>query len=510
MVYFLKATPVLAATALLLLWTISTVVAQEGSTAGAGNRPLGTYSCDPRSCQAPLCFCASQKPPGGLDPKNIPQFFTLTFDDAINSPILPVITNLTSGFRPNPNGCPTLATFFVSNQFTDYWYVQRMYALGHEIAVHTVNHIGNPPVAEILASQEAISAFAGVPKSKLLGFRHPFLAYSGQSFQNLAGLGTFLYDSSMPHDSKTAAFWPYTLDNGPAANCVSGTCDGNFKFPGLWEIPLYTLLNADGTENSPMDPNAVPGGTPGLPTTQEIVDLLKSNFLQHYNGDRAPFGLYIHAATQLSQPQRLSAFVDFINWVQSTYPNDVYFVTNQQLLSWILNPTDIATSKGSPTLGCNLPAQVNSNDEICDGIDNKQNGQIDAGVVQNCAFPPNTYFSTCFGCPTKIPNITEAVPSRVENRNFIPAEGCPNGGTWDPVTGKCVNLSRRGQAPTPAANLPTPIGPGKFQPGTSPIIPPPGTVGKGGSGKNAADTSGHSTTLLVLSAAIGGLVALMA
>ncbi|KNC97668.1 uncharacterized protein SPPG_07135 [Spizellomyces punctatus DAOM BR117] len=498
----------LAASAVLGLGAIQVVSAQEGTTPTGGNQPLATYSCDVNTCKPPLCFCASTKPPQGLDPKKIPQFVTLTFDDAINAPVLPVIMNLTSGFKPNPNGCPHSSTFFVSNQFSDYWFVQKIYSLGHEIAVHTVNHIGNPPVEEIRASQQALNAFAGIPLHKLVGFRHPFLNYSGQSFQSLASLGTFLYDSSMPHDASKAPFWPYTLDNGPAANCVSGTCDGAFKFPGLWEVPLYTLMNADGTENTPMDPNAVPGGTPGLPTAQEIVGLLKQNFLSHYNGDRVPFGMYIHAATQLSQPQRLGAFIEFIQWVKNTYPDDVYFVNNQQLLSWMLNPTDIATSKNSPTLGCNLPAQSPSSPEVCDGLDNKGNGQVDAGLVENCAFPPNTYFSTCFGCPTKIPNITEAVPPRTQNRAFIPNDGCPNGGVWDPTGAKCVEVTRTGSAPTPAANLPTPAGPGKFTPGTPPVIPPPSSPGKSGSSKNeGSKLDGGIITLIA--AIAGGLFALV-
>lgn len=33
-----------------------------------------TYKCDPATCQLPECQCATNKPPGGLSPDQIPQF----------------------------------------------------------------------------------------------------------------------------------------------------------------------------------------------------------------------------------------------------------------------------------------------------------------------------------------------------------------------------------------------------------------------------------------------------
>ncbi|KAI8908679.1 hypothetical protein DFJ77DRAFT_472935 [Powellomyces hirtus] len=483
--------------AFVLLASTGVALAQEGTTTGVAPVVPVAYSCDPNVCKAPACMCASKLPPGGLDPKKIPQFITLTFDDAVNLPLWQVIQNLTAGWKPNPNGCPHSSTFFVSNQYTDYSYVTALHSLGHEIAIHTVNHVGNSPAAEIKASQEALNAFAGIPMNQLLGFRHPFLAFNGQSFNNLAGLGTFLYDSSMPEDSVASGFWPYTLDNGPAVGCVSGTCDGPFRYPGLWEIPLNTLVNADGSENSPMDPNAVKGGTVGGPTADEIFELLKSNFERHFNGDRVPLGIYLHAATQVTLPARLEGFTRFLKWTQDNHYEEVYWVNNQQLLSWMLNPTDLPTSKGSPTLGCNLPAKDTSNPEICDGIDNKGDGQIDVGLVENCAFPPLTYFSTCYGCPSKVPNVTEAVPTRAGNRALVPAAGC-GAGVWDPTKATCVPVKRPGTAPTPAANLPIPAGPGKFTPGTAPVIPPPapapapGTPGAGGSANGGGNSNNSS------------------
>ena len=73
-----------------------------------------------------------------------------------------------------------------------------MYSSGHEIATHTINHVGDPPLGEMSGAVQAVSAFGGVPLSKLVGFRTPFLLYSRNTYANLITAGTFKYDSSMP------------------------------------------------------------------------------------------------------------------------------------------------------------------------------------------------------------------------------------------------------------------------------------------------------------------------
>lgn len=99
------------------------------------------YNC-PRSCRTPNCFCASHEIPGGLKPKDAPQFVVLvrwpndsaagwavctwqcppfeaasvvfswwlqTNDDAITVTTMPVILDITSKHK-NPNNCDIPAT----------------------------------------------------------------------------------------------------------------------------------------------------------------------------------------------------------------------------------------------------------------------------------------------------------------------------------------------------------------------------------------------------------------
>lgn len=44
--------------------------------------------CDPTNCKLPSCLCPSLTPPNGLQPKDVPQFVTITFDDSIQPELL--------------------------------------------------------------------------------------------------------------------------------------------------------------------------------------------------------------------------------------------------------------------------------------------------------------------------------------------------------------------------------------------------------------------------------------
>lgn len=104
-------------------------------------------ACDPATCVFPACVCPSVNPPKGMDPKTVPQFFTLTFDDAIQAPTVPVAAALMSPHR-NPNGCPIKATWFAQTLYSDYSLIQQWYAAGNEVADHTMNHLGTPPAGK--------------------------------------------------------------------------------------------------------------------------------------------------------------------------------------------------------------------------------------------------------------------------------------------------------------------------------------------------------------------------
>jgi len=97
--------------------------------------------CDRYNCLPPDCHCAGVSGPPEIRVSETPQMILLSFDDAV----LPEFDQLyrklfQSGRWKNPNGCPILATFYVTHEGTDYGLVKRLYLDGHEMASHSVSH----------------------------------------------------------------------------------------------------------------------------------------------------------------------------------------------------------------------------------------------------------------------------------------------------------------------------------------------------------------------------------
>jgi hypothetical protein len=289
-------------------------LAQDGSITGpTSSAAAANYTCDPTKCKLPNCACASTEPPGGLTPAETPMFVVFTADDAIQSYTIDAL----KGFlwqRKNPNGCVPKMTYYNSLTYSNYTLVcsfslsLRMkfdlirialqttdwFVAGNEIADHTMTHAELPGLDEINGNLIALNALGGIPFSSVIGFRAPYLNYSAQTLTYLHQSG-FSYDSSatasLPVDMNgTDAFWPYTLDNGLANDCLSfaDICGGKPSLPGMWEFPMYAVFDENGV-NGPhlMDP-WLDGNT------SAVLSWMKNTFTAHYNGNRQPFGIYTH------------------------------------------------------------------------------------------------------------------------------------------------------------------------------------------------------------------------
>lgn len=172
-------------------------------------------------------------------------------------------------------------TYFTSLNYTNYTLVTDWYVAGNEIADHTyvffrltvlfallicifarrMTHVGVPPADEINGNLIALNALAGIPLTSIQGFRAPYLNYSLDTL-NILHDSQFTYDSSASSsipvtDDGTDAYWPYTLDNGMANDCLSvaDICKGEPKIPGFWEIPMYAFFDSAGVDGPHlMDP----------------------------------------------------------------------------------------------------------------------------------------------------------------------------------------------------------------------------------------------------------------
>lgn len=278
-------------------------------------------------------------PPGDLAGEDIPQVILITFDDAMNPWIYERIQEISN--HKNPDGSPIAFTFFVSTNYTDYYLVHRLHAEGHEIAVHTVTHstgTGTPFltwIREIAACRELLSRYAGIPRGQIRGFRAPFLAYNAAMFRALAELG-FTYDSSIPEgpglNSPDGAnyIWPYTLHDGAQQYTWTGV-GPDTSLRDLFEVPMWNLLDGETRHN--MDP----GGSGAY-----LLQLFKDNFTERYEGNRAPFGLWLHATGWLSDAERIDTLNEFLEWALAH--EGVWVVGVGSLLDWMRNPVPVATA----------------------------------------------------------------------------------------------------------------------------------------------------------------------
>ena len=226
---------------------------------------------------------------------------------------------------------------FVSIEYTDKDLVSALYEDGHEIAVHTVTHPMSPDINEIGLARDWLVNEAGVPSKRIKGFRSPFLAHTPEVRGYLYDLG-FRYDSTITEQASPFSstslrederVFPYTLQDGIAQNCAigTGTCRDDERYPGMWEIPMWLIEDDDGSPIASMD----------LPDGVDANEAYTRELHRNYFGNRAPLGLFLHAGLAANSVNSIN---DFIRYALSL--DDVWFVTNSQLLDFMTNPMSAA------------------------------------------------------------------------------------------------------------------------------------------------------------------------
>ncbi|KAK7866558.1 hypothetical protein R5R35_010407 [Gryllus longicercus] len=355
--------------------------------------------CRKDVCLLPDCYCGGKDIPGGFEPEEIPQMVLLTFDDSANDLNKGLYHDLFETGRKNANGCPISATFYVSHEWTDYSHVQNLYAGGHEIASHSISHSFGEQFSqkkwtrEIGGQREILAAYGGVKLEDVRGMRAPFLAIGGNKMFKMLYDSNFTYDSSMPVYENRPPSWPYTLDYKIFHDCMIPPCPTR-SYPGVWEVPMVMWQDLNGGRCSMGDACSNP------PTADGVYKMLIKNFERHYTTNRAPFGLFYHAAwfTQPHHKEGFEAFLDTIVNMQ-----DVWLVTNWQAIQWMRDPTPLSRINSFQPWQCNYPDRPKkcNNPKVC-------NLWHKSGV---------RYMRTCQPCPDIYPwtGKTGVRNSRVDN-----------------------------------------------------------------------------------------------
>ena len=348
----------------------------------------------------------STRPPGGLAPSDTPQIVLLTFDDSVTTGSFALVQQaLTNRF--NANGHPIKATFFVSlDSNYDPAAIRKLYEAGHEIAIHTMSHATgtNSSLArwrqEIAGERRTLSELCALPESDIVGFRSPFLRPNDNTYRALSER-LFLYDSSFPErlegysTATTNLLWPYTLDHG-VAQVVPPERAPATNYPGLFEIPLWEQFTGT-VAVATMDP-------PESLSSNEVVALWQTNFLSHYNGNRAPYGIFLHATSSdqwLSNPTqsvwRVGALRAFIGWALAR--PDTWFISCGDLAAYMLAPVPASAAATNPAFL--TPVRT----------------PYPTSAVSRCSYPQSHTFSVCGECPPAAPAYTNAY------LGFVPLAG---------------------------------------------------------------------------------------
>jgi hypothetical protein len=314
--------------------------------------PNRAPDCDLSQCQLPDCFCSPDgtRVPGNIDPAQVPQMITITFNGAINSDNIDLYQDIFSGEVQNPNGCQIKGSFFVSHKYTNYSAVQELHRKGHELAVFSVTNKDDPDywtsgsyddwLAEMAGSRLIIERFANVSDGSVIGIRAPYLRVGGNKQFEMMADQYFVYDASITAPLSRVPIWPYTLYyrmphkcHGNAQNCPS-------RSHPVWEMVINELDRRD-------DPlyDEAQAGCQLVSSCSNIIDrdqfgrMLRHNFERHLNSNRAPLGLHFNAVWLKSNKGFKKELIKFI--ADMLDRNDVYFVTMLQVIQWMQNPTEL-------------------------------------------------------------------------------------------------------------------------------------------------------------------------
>jgi len=321
---------------------------------GPRTDPNRADECDPEICRLPDCFCSptSTKIPGNLDPTDVPQMIVISFDDAVTNTNFPIYKRLFNGQRKNPNSCDIRATMFVSHKYTNYSMVEELHRMGMEMATHSITHDNDEDywtegsketwAQEMAGGRTILEKFGRLPVGDVLGVRAPLLRLGGNNMFAALEENEFLYDSSMVAPLQNPPLWPYTT-----YFAIPHACHGNFqKCPtrsyGVWEMVMneFDPREQPGAADEQVSGCVMLDSCSEIRTPDSLYNVLTHNFIRHYEQNRAPMGLYMHAAWFSKSPEMLDALEFWIDEILSTY-NNVFFVTMNDVLKFMQQPFPI-------------------------------------------------------------------------------------------------------------------------------------------------------------------------
>jgi hypothetical protein len=304
--------------------------------------PNRSPDCDLSQCQLPDCFCSPDgtRIPGSLEPIQVPQMITITFNGAINSDNIGVFQQVFNGERVNPNGCSLKGSFYVSHKYSNYSAVQELHRRGHEIGVFSVTNKNDPEywtegtyddwLAEMAGARLIIERFANITDGSVIGVRAPYLRVGGNKQFEMMADQFFVYDTSITAPLSRVPIWPYTLYYRMPHKCHGNAQRCPSRSHPVWEMVINELDRRDDPDFDESLPGCHLVSTcSNIQSPEQFGRMLRHNFNRHYATNRAPLGLHFHASWLKENKGFVKELVKFMD--EMIDKNDVYFVTMLQV-----------------------------------------------------------------------------------------------------------------------------------------------------------------------------------
>merc|ERR1712018_997974 len=132
--------------------------------------------------------------------------------------------------------------------------------------------------------------------------------------------------------------WPYTMYFRMPHRCHGDLQQCPTRSHAVWEMVMNELdRREDPTLDEDLPGCAMVDSCSNILSGDQFYNFLTHNFYRHYDQNRAPLGLFFHAAWLKNNPEFLDAFLYWVDEIIESH-NDVYFVTMTQVIQWIQNP----------------------------------------------------------------------------------------------------------------------------------------------------------------------------
>ncbi|EDQ87726.1 uncharacterized protein MONBRDRAFT_9540 [Monosiga brevicollis MX1] len=260
-----------------------------------------------------------------------------------------------------------------------------------------------------------------VSQWQMHGFRAPFLLPGGDAMLSVLSQSGLTHDSSFlaPTTPTGERMFPFTLEFPFEMPCMVEECPSDLSFPKLWELPVHEWW-APGNPNisyGSVDWQAPPVMiSKGVSysfvlfasqnvllrrfpdetqpsTQQEVLDLLRYNFYAHYNQNRAPFTVPLHASWFDRYPFAFKALQEFLD--ELAILPEVYLVDHHKVVEWMRQPTRLSNMADFAPFQCDSAVRVAF--DQCTATEQHQCGYTSPEDGSDI------YMATCRTCPDSYP-----------------------------------------------------------------------------------------------------------